>query len=111
MTEINSLAELSGDTSELPFFLLDNRTAENILQNIYEYTALIPFDSQGHTWADFFFMADRSPQVLADLLEQDGENDVELLSQQAFLLAFLQLLKTPRMLLNSFPAQHRNLYY
>ncbi|MFM0742099.1 hypothetical protein PQQ51_33140 [Paraburkholderia xenovorans] len=92
-------------------FVLDSRSDESILTAFQNYAALIPFDTDGHSWADFFFMANNSPAALAQLHASSSQADGTLLPQQAFLLAFIDLLKTPRTLLNYFPAAHRELYY
>lgn len=107
------LIELSATLKELApdvGFVLDGRSDESILSSIYDYAKLIPFDANS-SWADLFFMAGNSPEKLAEIHANSDLTDGTLLPQQAFLLAFLDLLKTPRVLLNHFPAAHRALYY
>lgn len=117
MAERNDLMYAIGDiTSRIPF-ILDNRSDEILLQQIHDYAAIIPFDTTGHSWADLLFMSAMSghsaltPEELAQLFDNPDSADGMLLPQQVFLLAFLQLLKTPRALLNAFPTAHRELYY
>lgn len=92
-------------------FELDNRSDAQLLEEFSEYVRLIPFDAQGHSWDDFFFMAGITPDVLADLSSGRVAADGTLLPQQAFLIAFLKLVRTPRALLNFLPLAHRELYY
>ncbi|RKP55972.1 hypothetical protein D7S86_12350 [Pararobbsia silviterrae] len=92
-------------------FRLDDRSDATLLAQLQAYVGLIPFDTSGNTWADFFFMSGLTPDSLAQVFANTDGADGMLLPQQAFLLAFLQLLKTPRALLNALPLAHRNLYY
>ncbi|MGF6903057.1 hypothetical protein [Paraburkholderia sp. GAS348] len=101
-----TLEELAPDAR----FVLDGRSDESILNSIYDYAKLIPFDAD-NSWADFFFMAENSPGKLAEIHGNSDLADGALLPQQAFLLAFLDVLKTPRALFNHLPAAHRELYY
>jgi hypothetical protein len=103
---LRALSELAVDDG----FRLDGRSDEQLLQSFEDYVALIPFDSS-YTWADFFFMSGNAPPVLAELSGKPDSADGTLLPQQAFMLAFLQLLKTPRALFNYLPFAHRDLYY
>lgn len=117
MAERNDLINAPGDAISRGPFVLDNRSDEILLQQIHDYAAIIPFDSTGHSWADLLFMPATqgdtvmTPEALAQLFNNPDSADGTLLPQQVFLLAFLQLLKTPRALLNAFPSAHRELYY
>ncbi|MCG3469080.1 hypothetical protein L7750_01330 [Xenorhabdus bovienii] len=108
------LTELNNKLSNLvPMsdFKLDNRTSLQLLQYIEEYTKLIPFNQSDKYWNDFFFMANNTPEKLAELYQGKIETNGELLPHQAFLLAVLRLLETPISLFNTLPAAHRQLYY
>ncbi|ROP62292.1 hypothetical protein EDF81_0777 [Enterobacter sp. BIGb0383] len=92
-------------------FVLDIRTAEQRLNNIAQYSALIPFASnQDATW-DSFWLAGSTAQQLSDIYQNAALAEQRLPVQQTFLLALLQLLETPTQLLNTLPARHRALYY
>ncbi len=107
LTELKqTLAKLAPDTR----FTLDNRSDEFILNALSEYVKNIPFDDT-HSWEDILFMAGNDPVKLAQLYEDSAQADGTLLPHQAFMLAILELLKTPRAFLNYFPAAHRELYY
>ncbi|MBD2811143.1 hypothetical protein ID853_09675 [Xenorhabdus sp. Vera] len=108
------LTELNNKLSDLvPMrdFKLDNRTSLQLLEYIENYTKIIPFNQGNNKWNDFFFMANNTPEKLAELYQGEIEANGELLPHQAFLLAVLRLLETPISLLNTLPAAHRNLYY
>ncbi|MDC9591113.1 hypothetical protein PSI23_17925 [Xenorhabdus sp. XENO-10] len=108
------LTELNNKLSNLvPMsdFKLDNRTSLQLLQYIEGYTKIIPFNQGNNHWNDFFFMANNTPEKLAELYQGKIEANGELLPHQAFLLAILRLLETPISLLNTLPAAHRDLYY
>lgn len=109
--ELTELNKKLSDLVPMSDFKLDNRTSLQLLQYIEEYTKIIPFSQGNNHWNDFFFMADNTPEKLADLYQGEVEANGELLPHQAFLLAVLQLLETPISLLNALPAAHRNLYY
>ncbi|MDA8481218.1 hypothetical protein NNO04_21370 [Citrobacter sp. Awk 4] len=117
MAERNDLMYTLGDFISRGHFVLDDRSDETLLQQIHDYAAIIPFDTTGHSWADLLFMpmtpgnTALTPAALAQLFDNTDSADGKLFPQQVFLLAFLQLLKTPRTLLNTFPAAHRELYY
>lgn len=51
------------------------------------------------------------PQALSDIYQHPERAEKMLPVQQAFLLALLHLLETPKALLNTVPARHRSLYY
>ncbi|CEE95324.1 conserved hypothetical protein [Xenorhabdus nematophila str. Anatoliense] len=108
------LTELNNTLSDLVptnGFKLYNRTSLQLLQHIEKYTKIIPFNQGNNHWNDFFFMANNTPEKLAELYQGEIEANGELLPHQAFLLAVLRLLETPISLLNTLPAAHRNLYY
>ncbi|AHK18469.1 hypothetical protein BF17_03250 [Yersinia similis] len=108
------LIELNHKLSELvPYsnFKLDNRNSFKLLEAIKEYTHNIPFNNDGGFWDDFFFMCENEPEKLAKLYLAETDSDGELLPHQAFILAILQILETPRALLNILPGAHRSLYY
>ncbi|MDE9461884.1 hypothetical protein [Xenorhabdus bovienii] len=108
------LTELNNKLSNLvPMsdFKLDNRTSLQLLEYIEKYTQIIPFNQDNKHWNDFFFMANNTPEKLAELYQGEIEANGELLPHQAFLLAVLRLLETPISLLNTLPAAHRELYY
>lgn len=92
-------------------FELDPRTPQQRLENIASYSALIPFASQQKAHWDSFWLKDTTAQALADIYKSGAFNAQTLPAQQTFLLALLQLLETPGLLLNSLPARHRLLYY
>ncbi|MFW5400585.1 hypothetical protein V2A85_12855 [Yersinia sp. 1252 StPb PI] len=103
----NKLSDLVPDSD----FKLDNRSSLTLLEYIKEYTHQIPFNDKENFWDAFFFMLDNAPEELAKLYQAETAADGTLPPHQAFMLAILQILETPRALLNSLPAVHRNLYY
>ncbi|MDE9465877.1 hypothetical protein [Xenorhabdus bovienii] len=108
------LTELNNKLSNLvPMsdFKLDNRTSLQLLKYIEAYTKIIPFENSDQYWNDFFFMANNTPEKLAELYQGKIAANGKLLPHQAFLLAVLRLLETPISLLNTLPAAHRELYY
>ncbi|MDE9441389.1 hypothetical protein [Xenorhabdus bovienii] len=108
------LTELNNKLSNLvPMsdFKLDNRTSLQLLKYIEAYTKIIPFENSDKYWNDFFFMANNTPEKLAELYQGKIAANGKLLPHQAFLLAVLRLLETPISLLNTLPAAHRELYY
>src|ERR1700710_2573784 len=106
MVDPIALKTRPGELAPCTGFVLDGRSDESLLGAVYDYAKLIPFDTV-NSWADLFFMSGNSPGRLAQLHANSDLADGKLLPQQAFLLAFLDLLKTPRALLNHFPAAHR----
>ncbi|UZM16233.1 hypothetical protein LZV00_11205 [Pseudomonas kielensis] len=91
-------------------FALDNRSIDETLQNFKDYVALIPFDNTHH-WDQVFFPNEDDIRLLAARYRSPELGDGKLAPQQAFLLAFLHQLETPKALFNSLPARHRQLYY
>ncbi|KVP47941.1 hypothetical protein WJ88_00305 [Burkholderia ubonensis] len=88
------------------------------MQFIEQYTRNVPYVSdapeQGGSelnWADYLFMGGNTPEKLAALYQDATKADGNLPPHQAFLLALLTMLETPRALLNYFPHAHRDLYY
>nr|WP_133154259.1 hypothetical protein [Vibrio cyclitrophicus] len=94
-------------------FQLDNRDALSILQFIEKYTKSVPYedDSAFESWADFLFMDNNTPEVLAQLYHDPNHTDGTLQPHQAFLLAMLTMMEVPQTLFNYYPYAHRNLYY
>ncbi|MCC8379912.1 hypothetical protein [Xenorhabdus sp. PB30.3] len=117
--ELTELNKKLSDLVPMSDFKLDNRTSLQLLQYIEEYTKIIPFNEiavkssneENKHWNDFFFMADNTPEKLAELYQGKIEANGKLLPHQTFLLAILRLLETPISLFNALPATHRNLYY
>jgi hypothetical protein len=92
-------------------FKLEQRTIEERLENIAKYSALIPFASDATaTWKNFW-MSEVTAQELANVYKNTALAKQILPVQQAFLLAVLELLETPTLLLNTLPTRHRALYY
>ncbi|MBS9423179.1 hypothetical protein [Photorhabdus caribbeanensis] len=93
-------------------FKLDERSALDILNWLKEYAAIIPFDQEKKQfWDSFYFTQENSPQQLANLYQNVNQANGLLPAHQAFVLAFFKLLETPKILFNTLPARHRNLYY
>ncbi|MBC8954028.1 hypothetical protein [Xenorhabdus sp. PB62.4] len=109
--ELTELNKKLSDLVPMSDFKLDNRTSLQLLKYIEDYTKIIPFNQDNNHWNDFFFMANNTPEKLAELYQGEMEANGELLPHQAFLLAVLRLLETPISLLNTLPAAHRELYY
>ncbi|OCA54320.1 hypothetical protein [Photorhabdus namnaonensis] len=104
----NKLSAIVPDTA----FKLDERSALDILNWLKEYAAIIPFEQEKKQfWDSFYFTQENNPQQLADFYQNINKADGLLPAHQAFILAFLKLLETPKVLFNTFPARHRNLYY
>jgi len=92
-------------------FALDPRTPLERLENIARYSALIPFASRPDAHWDCFWLNGTTARALADIYQSGEYKEQTLPVQQTFLLALLQLLETPGLLLNTLPARHRLLYY
>lgn len=111
MSDLEKLKKkLTGDGAESDF-VLQQRTAAERLDNIVEYTALIPFASNKEAFWDRFWLAGRTPEQLREIYQNAALAEDKLPVQQAFLLAVLQLLETPTLLFNTLPDRHRMLYY
>ncbi|MEK9495781.1 hypothetical protein V2H77_04825 [Photorhabdus sp. P32] len=108
-TELNNkLSAIVPDTA----FKLDERSTLDILNWLKQYAEIIPFDQdKKQFWNHFYFIQENTPQQLADLYQQINQADGLLPAHQAFVLAFLKLLETAKILLNTFPARHCDLYY
>lgn len=103
----NTLAALTTEGE----FLLDQRTINERLENIIGYASKVPFaSSEQYRW-DRFWLGQSTVAELATLYQTGASGTKSLPVQQAFLLAMLQLLETPTLLLNTLPARHRLLYY
>jgi len=94
-------------------FKLDERSAQTLLTQLQAYTRLIPFDDESpqNFWDAFWFLNNQTPESLAQIYNDLQQADGNMLPHQGWLLAVLQLLETPRALLNTIPARHRALYY
>jgi len=94
-------------------FALDDRSIERKLEDFKRNVALIPFEkgSELHWDKVFFPNGDDDIRYLAFLFRKPELGGGDLPPQQAFLLAFLRQLETPKALLNTLPAAHRQLYY
>ncbi|MCC8383786.1 hypothetical protein GPY51_03750 [Photorhabdus laumondii subsp. laumondii] len=109
LTELkNKLAAIVPETD----FKLDERSTLDILNWLKEYAAKIPFDQDRNKfWDSFYFIQENTPEKLADIYQNINKADGHLPAHQAFILAFLKLLETTKVLFNTFPARHRDLYY
>lgn len=103
----NTLAALTTEDE----FLLDQRTIKERLEDIIRYASLIPFASNEQDRWSRFWLGQSTMAELATLYQTGASDTKSLPVQQAFLLALLQLLETPTLLLNTLPARHRSLYY
>jgi hypothetical protein len=110
MAEFDDLLKKLGPGVPVDSFRLDGRTDEQLIARFRDYVAKIPFDD-GHNWADVFFSSGVTPESLAGLIDRPAAADGGLAPQQAFMLAFMQLLRTPRAFLNAVPYAHRGMYY
>lgn len=111
MSDLEQLKQRLGSGLTDQTFLLEPRTGKDLLNLVAKYTEAVPF--AGHAEADWsrFWLAGRTPQALSDISQHPERAEKMLPVQQAFLLALLHLLETPRTLLNTLPARHRSLYY
>lgn len=111
MSDMEQLKQRLGSGLTDQTFLLEPRTGRDLLNLVAKYTKGLPF--AGHADADWkgFWMAGRTPDALSELYQTPALAHKKLPVQQAFLLALLHLLETPRALLNTLPARHRSLYY
>ncbi|WP_036768062.1 hypothetical protein [Photorhabdus australis] len=109
LTELkNKLAAIVSDTD----FKLDEKSTLDILNWLQEYTKKIPFDQEKKQfWDSFYFIQENSPEKLADIYQNVNKANGNLPAHQAFILAFLKLLETTKVLFNTFPTRHRDLYY
>ncbi|MCP1104844.1 hypothetical protein M6G53_05440 [Serratia nevei] len=111
MSDLEQLKQRLGSGLTDQTFLLEPRTGKDLLNLVAKYTEAVPF--AGHADADWkdFWLAGRTPQALSDIYQRPGLAEKTLPVQQAYMLALLHLLETPRALLNTVPARHRSLYY
>nr|ULG13369.1 hypothetical protein AGR96Xp_00116 [Serratia proteamaculans]ULG13582.1 hypothetical protein 1Ap1_00089 [Serratia proteamaculans]ULG17194.1 hypothetical protein 20093p_00002 [Serratia proteamaculans]ULG18082.1 hypothetical protein LCp1_00002 [Serratia proteamaculans]ULG19568.1 hypothetical protein Sprot5p_00077 [Serratia proteamaculans] len=111
MSDLEQLKQILGNGLTDQTFLLEPRTGKERLNLMAKYTEAVPF--AGHADADWnrFWLAGRTPQALSDIYQHPKLAEKTLPVQQAFLLALLHLLETPKALLNTVPARHRSLYY
>ncbi|WP_448512109.1 hypothetical protein [Photorhabdus laumondii] len=109
LTELkNKLAAIVPETD----FKLDERSTLDILNWLKEYAAKIPFNQDRNKfWDSFYFIQENTPEKLADIYQNINKADGHLPAHQSFILAFLKLLETTKVLFNTFPARHRDLYY
>ncbi len=104
----NKLTAIVSETD----FKLDERSTLDILNWLKEYAEKIPFGQEKEQfWSSFYFIQENTPQQLANIYQEANRANGTLPAHQAFLLAFLKLLETTKILFNTFPARHRNLYY
>lgn len=92
-------------------FLLALPIADEYLNKIAEYTRHIPFSGHADAVWETFWMNANSLEKLGKIYQDPALANKNLPVQQAFLLALLHLLETPKALLNTLPARHRSLYY
>jgi hypothetical protein len=111
MSDLEQLKQRLGSGLTDQTFLLEPRTGRDLLNLVAKYTEAMPFAGHGDADWNRFWMAGGTPQELSDIYQHPGLAEKKLPVQQAFLLALLQLLETPRSLLNTLPARHRSLYY
>ena len=111
MSDLEQLKQRVGSALTENNFLLDQRTVEDLLNLVAMYTEKVPF--AGHLSAvwESFWMATSTPKELNAIYQDPELAEKKLPVQQAFLLALLGLLETPRALLNTLPARHHSLYY
>ncbi|MBH3029535.1 hypothetical protein I5Q96_23505 [Serratia marcescens] len=111
MSDLEQLKQRVGSGLTDQTFLLEPRTGKDLLNLVAKYTEAVPF--AGHADADWkdFWLAGHTPQALSDIYQHPERAEKMLPVQQAFLLALLHLLETPKALLNTVPARHRSLYY
>ncbi len=100
-------------TQNMPF-ILDDRQIGRLLDELKTYCQQIPF-AENRTWAEVIFSSGASwPTLKSDLVRLFSQPELasgELTETQAFILAFLKLLETPRTLLNQLPTRYQDLYY
>lgn len=111
MSDLEQLKKRIGSGLNENAFLLDPRTVGDLLNAVAEYTKKVSFAGEADAVWNTFWMAGSTPDVLNAIYQNSGLAEKKLPVQQAFLLALLHLLETPRALLNTLPARHRALYY
>jgi hypothetical protein len=111
MSDLEQLKQRVGSGLTDQTFLLEPRTGKDLLNLVAKYTEALPFASHADAdWSRFWLVGD-TPQALSDIYQHPELAEKTLPVQQAFLLALLHLLETPKALLNTVPARHRSLYY
>ncbi|MGC6031318.1 hypothetical protein [Enterobacter kobei] len=111
MSDLEQLKQRLGSGLTDSAFLLDPRTVGDLLNTVAKYTEAVPFVGYDDIVWERFWMAGTTPEVLNEIYQTPGLAERKLPVQQAFLLAVLHMLETPRALLNTVPARHRSLYY
>jgi len=119
MTNTSALESILSGLVAAQGFELDNRTIQSNLEFIEQYTQYIPYMSDlaqasrdaSLTWESIFFTGEDNPAKLAEIYQNKALAGGTLWPQEALLLAFLEVLETPRALLNYLPFAHRELYY
>lgn len=115
MTDISALQQALSRIVPDSGFVLDTRTILSELKFIEQYARGIPFgtgpDGEAITWSECLFSGGNTPEVLAALFQAPSLSDGQLNPHQAFLLALLNMLETPKAFTNYFPGAHRDLYY
>lgn len=114
MTEFSALQEKLLRLAVTPGFLLDDRTVQQKLTFLKNYTSRIPFETdniENKSWDSLLFPADWSVDRLTEIYQRPELAEGQLPPLQAFVLTFLRLLETPAALMNWFPAAHREFYY
>lgn len=110
MPETEPLSLTLADMFPTTDFKLDARTAADLLRYLEKYCAEVPFNEETN-WLNFWFNKPGGASQLYDIYCSGDDWQGQLPVQQTFLLALLKLLETPKTLINSIPARHRELYY
>lgn len=111
MSDLEQLKQRLGSGLIENEFLLDPRTVGDRLNEVAKYTQNVPFAGYTDAVWESFWMANGKPEALNKIYQHPELADKKLPVQQAFLLALLHLLETPKALLNTLPVRHRSLYY
>lgn len=112
MNEFSALQEKLARLAVTPGFLLDDRTVQQKLTFLKNYTTYIPFDKANNkNWDSLLFPDEWPVGKLAEIYARPELAEGALPPLQAFILTFLRLLEAPQALLNWFPGAHRELYY
>lgn len=111
MSDLEQLKQILGKGLTDSSFLLEQRTLEELLNTVAKYTEKVPFSGYVDTNWKYFWMGESTPRTLSEIYQHPELAKKKLPVQQAFLLALLHLLETPRALLNTIPTRHRSLYY
>lgn len=111
MSHLEQLKQAWASTLTKDAFLLDPRTAVDMLTLVERYTQQVPFIGINDTEWNQFWLGEQTPASLNAIYQTPTLAGKTLPVQQAFLLALLRLLETPTTLINTLPARHRSLYY